>query len=359
MTDADAALVLLIDGRRSLPDLVRDAEAAAGAEGAVRLAGVLADLSDRGLLAGVDAAAAEAPRPTGWRRLAVPRHWTWGGAGVLFEKLYRRGGWVLFRPVALAGLAALGVIGTLAFVYLVAGRYGTPFVVAQKVGVGGMVFLLGRLLVAAVHESAHALTMASFGRRVGKAGLKLVFVFPYAFVDTSDAWFESRRRRIAVSAAGPVSDFTLGGLFSLYALGLPPGTLRDVFFQLAFAAYVGGILNLNPFLERDGYHILVDVLRQPRLRARANEQLRRRLSGVKGWTESAPLVRYSAFRLAWLGLAGLFAVATSLRYEPRLAALLPGPLLWIAMGGLWVAFFVPVVVVVAGPLLGRARGKAS
>ena len=34
--------------------------------------------------------------------------------------------------------------------------------------------------------------------------------------------------------------------------------MRDIFFNLAFAAYVGGFFNLNPFIERDGYHILVD-----------------------------------------------------------------------------------------------------
>ena len=64
-------------------------------------------------------------------------------------------------------------------------------------------FLLGRFLVVAVHETAHGLTMASFGRRVEKAGIKLIAIFPFAFVDTSEAWFEPRRRRIAISAAGP------------------------------------------------------------------------------------------------------------------------------------------------------------
>ena len=101
--------------------------------------------------------------------------------------------------------------------------------------------------------------MASFGRRIERAGLKAIAIFPYAFVDTSEAWFEPRRRRIAVSAAGPVSDFSIGAIFALCALLLPEGIVRDIFFNLAFAAYVGGFFNLNPFIERDGYHILVDV----------------------------------------------------------------------------------------------------
>ena len=124
--------------------------------------------------------------------------------------------------------------------------------------------------------------MASFGRRIHRAGLKLIAIFPYAFVDTSEAWFEPRRRRIAVSAAGPVSDFSLGAIFALCALLLPEGTVRDIFFNLAFAAYVGGFFNLNPFIERDGYHMLVDWLNEPGLRRRAKEQLERRLARRQG-----------------------------------------------------------------------------
>jgi putative peptide zinc metalloprotease protein len=357
-SDSDAALVQLIDGHRSLADLVRAAEDLAGPEGPLRLADVLSELSDRGFLAGVEGSTEEKPRPRGWRRLFVPRQRTWDGAPDLFARLYSSFGYRLLTKPAFVVMGIVASGGLLAFVYLVAGRYGTPFVVARKVGLGGLVFLLGRLGLAAVHEAAHALTMSSFGRRVGPAGLKVVFIFPYAFVDTSDAWFEPRRHRIAVSAAGPVSDFTLGGLFALVALVLRASTLRDVFFQLALAGYIGGLFNLNPFLQRDGYQILVDLLRQPQLKARAQAQLRRRLRGEHG-TESALLVRYSEFRLAWLALAGLFAVAMSLHYETRFAALLPRPLVWSVMAVLWVAFFVPVAVELIGPLLARARARGT
>ena len=118
--------------------------------------------------------------------------------------------------------------------------------VASKFGWGGLVFLLGRFAVVAVHETAHGLTMASFGRRIERAGLKAIAIFPYAFVDTSEAWFETRRRRIAISAAGPVSDFSLGAVFALCALLLPEGVVRDIFFNLAFAAYVGALLQPQP-----------------------------------------------------------------------------------------------------------------
>ena len=120
------------------------------------------------------------------------------------------------------------------------------------------------------------MTLASFGRRARRIGLKVVLVFPYAFVDTSGAWFESRSRRLAISAAGPVTDGLAAAVFSLAALATG-GVARGIAFQLALGAYLGALLNLNPLLERDGYHVLVDLLRQPDLRRRAREHVTRRL----------------------------------------------------------------------------------
>jgi putative peptide zinc metalloprotease protein len=354
VSEDDVQLLRLIDGRHSLADLVRESEGALGAGGPVILVRLLAELEERRLLAGAGPGEPETRR--GLARLLAPRTLTWAGAGDLFERLYARGGWALYTRPALVLVAVLIAAGPLVFAHLIIARYGTPFVVANKVGLGGLVFLAGRLAVAMVHETAHGLTMTSFGRRVGVAGIKLVLVFPYAFVDTSDAWFEPRRRRLAVSAAGPVSDFSLGAVFSFLALVLPAGGQRDIVFQLAFAAYVGGLFNLNPFLERDGYHVLVDLLGEPMLRRRAREDLRRRLSGDGGGA-SRVLVRYSLFALGWSMLAGAFAVGMSIRYETRLAAVLPSPFPWVALAGICAMGFAPVMLTLWSPLRERRKHR--
>ena len=220
LSDNDAHLFELLDGTHSLADLIGIAEQRFGAAGAPRLARLLADLGERGYLAGVAGAETDAAEevPQGFlKRLFKPREKSFERVGGWFEALYRRGGWVLFTRPALYAIAALIVAGLGAFVYLIVGRYGTPFVVAHRVGLGALVFLIGRFAVVAVHETSHGLAMASFGRRIHRAGFKLVVIFPYAFVDTSEAWFEPRNRRIAISAAGPVSDFALGGIFSICA----------------------------------------------------------------------------------------------------------------------------------------------
>ena len=209
----------------------------------------------------------------------------------------------------------------------------------------------------AVHETAHGLAMVAFGRRVRRAGLKLLLVFPYAYVDTSEAWFEPRRHRVAISAAGPISDLSLGALFALGCLALPAGTVRDIFFQLAFAAYLGAFFNLNPFVERDGYQILVDLLREPGLRRRARAQLMRRLSGHGRQDDSRCSRATRCSAVAWSALAACFAVGMSLRYESRLVEVAPEPVVWAALAVVWVVVFLPVLVVLVGPA--RERRRAS
>jgi Zn-dependent protease len=136
------------------------------------------------------------------------------------------------------------------------------------------------------------------------------------YVDTSDAWFEPRRRRIAVSAAGPVCDLCVGGAFALGCLWAPSGAVRDVLFQIACGAYLGAFFNLNPGLDRDGRQIAVDLLRPRALR----------LATV-------------AWSLAGVGIS----VALTWRYESVLAAVAPRPVVWALMGALWLLLLVPVL----------------
>src|SRR5688572_27717165 len=135
LSDNDAKIFEQLDGTRSLVDLIGFAEQQFGPAGSARLARLLADLGERGFLAGVERAAptGQEPEPEGLlRRLFRPRVKTFGGVGAFYERLYRRAGWVLFTKPALIVLGVLAVIGLGVFGYLIAGRYGTPFVVASK-----------------------------------------------------------------------------------------------------------------------------------------------------------------------------------------------------------------------------------
>lgn len=275
----EADLAQLLDGTRDLVELIGEASARLGSEGPARLARLLAELADRGFLAGVEQTE-DGSSQRGWlERLVAPRERPLAFLPKMIAAVYRRGGFLLFTRAARIVLGLIGLAGLVAFVAVIVGRYGTPLVVARRVGLGALVFVAGRFLLVICHELAHGLIAESFGRPVSRAGIKVVLVFPYVFVDTTDAWFESRRRRMMISLAGPLSDVLLGGAFALACWLSPPGSVRDVLFQVAFGGYVAALFNLNPLLERDGYHVLVDLLREPGLRRRAGRRLADVLSG--------------------------------------------------------------------------------
>jgi putative peptide zinc metalloprotease protein len=343
MSADDAELVELIDGETSIASLLAVAGQRLGPEGPGRLASLLADLGDRGLLEGIDEAAA-APAKNGiLQKLFRQRQWTVTWAGPLFDRLYSAGFWLLFTLPSLILFAVIAAAGAVAFVYLIVGGHVSPFVVASRVGLGGLIFLAGRFLVVIAHECAHGLTVSSFGRKVPRAGIKMVFIFPYAFVDTTEAWFEPARRRIAISAAGPVSDLTIGGGAALLTVATT-GTLEDVFFQLALAAYTGAIFNLNPLLDRDGYHILVDVLREPGLRRRSREWLAQRLSGRKAEPDDAGvLLTYAITALVWSLATAAFTIAISQRYYSYMTALAPAWVVWTVLILFYVLMLLPII----------------
>ena len=355
MGDAEAALVRELATDPTLEDLLAASEEEIGADGPARVARLLADLGEHGLLEGT---AVEddpfGPEPGFLERLFTPKEWAFSNPDRVFQAAYRLGGWLLFTAPGLALVTLVSAGGLIAFLRLFLTRHGTPFVVADHLGWGAVAFLGGRLAVVSVHEVGHGLTVASFGRRVRKAGVKVLLIFPFAFVDTSDAWFEPRRRRIAVSAAGPVTDLVMAGGAALIATAAA-GTWSDIAFQVALGAYLGALFNLNPLLDRDGYHILVDLLRQPGLRARSRRRLQLRLAGRPvpddlpsqvGW--------YAVAALGWLLACACFAILMSTRYYHVLVELTGRRgIVWGMFGIFYVLLFLPIVLSVGRPLLMR------
>jgi putative peptide zinc metalloprotease protein len=356
LDEPDAQLLSMLDGRRTIAELLAQATTLLGPTGPGRLARVIAECGDRGLLDGIAATPAAPAEPSPLRRALEPRERTFEWVTDWFVRVYAVWGRLWFSPLAATGLVLLSLSGLVTFSYLIGARYGTPLVVAHRLLLGGLVFIAGRFLLVALHETAHGLALAHYGRRTDRAGLRLVLLFPYAFVDTSEAYFEPRSHRMVISAAGPVSDFACGAAFSIACALSPRGNVRDVLFQLAFAAYVGAFFNANPFLDRDGYQILSDWLGEPRLRERARAQLSARLSGTAGEVEgSSVLGRYGIAGLVWSLIGAGFVVVLSLRYYDRLAALAPHGVVVAGFAGFFVLLLLPVAFALGMPLLRRAR----
>jgi putative peptide zinc metalloprotease protein len=352
----DAALIQMLDGRLTVAELLTQSTDVLGSSGPGRLARLIAGLGERGMLDGIAPTPVAEPEPGLLARAFKPREKLFGWLPGYFERAYRHWGRIFFSPLTVSLLVMLSVAGVAVFAYLVGARYGTPLVVANRVVIGGAVFIVGRFAIVMVHELAHGMALAHYKRKTTRAGIRLLFIFPYAFVDTSEAYFESRMHRIVISAAGPATDFSLAALFSIMCAVSPKGNLREVFFQLAFAGYVGAFFNANPFLDRDGYQILCEWLREPKLKERARAQLRARLSGTMTEDEGSPvLARYAVAGLVWSVIGVGFVVVLSLRYYDRLSALLPHS---VVIGGFVlfvIVLLLPVVFALVMPMISRAR----
>jgi putative peptide zinc metalloprotease protein len=216
--------------------------------------------------------ALEAQSAEGWGqhvlRALRGRTFSFGGVDAFYSALYRALGWVFFTRPFLALFALVAAAGFGAFLLLLYQPVTERVFEVQTVG-GLVAFWAALLLSFALHESAHALAVKHYGRRVPRGGVMLYYGMPAAFVDTSDIWMAGRKARIVVSAAGPLCDLLVGGVAAIAALSFPEWSLVGGAYRLAVACYVATLFNLNPLLELDGYFILVDALRLPDLRRRA------------------------------------------------------------------------------------------
>ncbi|MFZ5917883.1 MAG: cyclic nucleotide-binding domain-containing protein [Chloroflexota bacterium] len=234
--------------------------------------------------------AVAARRPVRWSERLVQsffhREFVIGGLDAPLRRLYRAGLRLLFAPPMLILLALLALGGLAAFFLALEGGAATYAIF--KLDLPGLpdslVYLLGflalyvaNLLTIFLHELAHALTTKHFGREVHRGGFMVYWGLPAFFVDTQDIWLEPKGARIAVSLAGPLADFVVGGVCALAAFFLPHWGGSVFLFKMAFMAYASILMNLNPLLELDGYFILSDWLDMPNLRARSLDFVRRQL----------------------------------------------------------------------------------
>ncbi len=207
---------------------------------------------------------------------------------------------VLAAAVSLAGLAAFAMV-------LHRGGF------ALLSSTGSLVAGLGLLIVlnyAAIisHELAHALACKHYGRKANGGGTMLYMGLPAFYVDTTDTWMLPKPKRIAVSAVGPFAQMFLAGASAAVAWAAPHFALSPLFFKFAVLSYFSIFLNLNPFLELDGYYILIDWLEMPDLKGRAkafvkNELFPRLRSLTKLSVEERIYTAFGLGGLAWSALA--------------------------------------------------------
>lgn len=141
--------------------------------------------------------------------------------------------------------------------------------------------------VKVLHELAHAFTCKRFGGRCHEIGLMFLVFTPCLYCNVTDAWMlRSRWRRIAISAAGILTELHLAAIAVLVWRFTQPGVAHAISLNVIIVCSVGTILfNGNPLLKYDGYYMLSDLVRVPNLWSEARQRL---FGRVGEWFLGAP-----------------------------------------------------------------------
>ena len=136
-------------------------------------------------------------------------------------------------------------------------------------------FLLLYPLVKLLHELGHAFAIKHYGGQVTEMGIMLMVFVPVPYVNAHSAMsFPDKYQRMLVSAMGIIVESTLSVFALLLWLNIEPGLLRTICLDVML---IGGIstllINGNPLLKFDGYHVLSDASESPNLASRAKKQL--------------------------------------------------------------------------------------
>jgi putative peptide zinc metalloprotease protein len=224
--------------------------------------------------------------------------------------LYRRLSFLFTRP-AFAFYGALLALGAMAIVEQSGRREGADVLTGSDMMLLPLFLaMLGASVV--IHELAHALACKHFGREVKAFGFTFMNRFlPSVYADVTDMWMSTRKARMAVSFAGPLSGMLIGSASAATAWLLPPGTASSFLWLFSLVITGLSLASLYPclYVESDGYHILSDWLRLPALREHSRKFLSERLRALFHRGRMRPMTSDERAFLLY-GLASIATLAT-------------------------------------------------
>ena len=221
--------------------------------------------------------------------------------------------WLYRRPAVIA-LHLLALFGLITFAILSSsGQFGlTRFPHGFLAEIPYLILIQAVIIFG--HEIAHGLTVKWAGKDVERGGLTLALFVPLTFyIETQDMWMETRKsRKLAVSWAGPLVNLLAVGLCCPLLFVIDPGSLlASVLYKTAAISLFLFFMNVNPFIETDGYFLLMDSLDIRSLNRKGQEFIKYTLwrkikSGAPFTREQRVLTIYGLCLSAWsLVAAGL------------------------------------------------------
>jgi putative peptide zinc metalloprotease protein len=167
------------------------------------------------------------------------------------------------------------------------------------------------LILGFFHESAHGLTCKHYGGEVHSMGLMFLYLTPCFFVDVTEGWISATRvQRMATIIAGIWVEMTICGVAMIVWINTQRGQwIHDFAYEIILLTGIAVVvINLNPLIKLDGYHLLTEMVGIPDLKERSTAFL-------SGWFQSRVLripVDVPIVQRRRVGIFALYAFASGL-----------------------------------------------
>jgi putative peptide zinc metalloprotease protein len=371
---ADMQLYELMDGRRTIQEILVEHLERAGVFAIDRLARLTANLRINGFFGDEPPPLYEKLRARRamrdplvrasmfLRRLVMWDVARWSNANGFVDRVYRLGGRLAFTRVGGALVVGFGLYGLWLWFEEVRDPKFQLATIGGSYVLGILVLLMLQVISISVHEAGHALAIRHYKRQVRGMGFMIQYLFPCFYVDSTDMSMGTRGQRIVVSLAGPFAGLTTAAGCAV-AAAVMPGTLAgELAFKGASIFVFQFIFNLLPILELDGYYVLIDALDAPFLRQRSMWFVRtaalRKLRARAKWTREE--IGLALFGTTAIVTSLLTLVLSVLLWRSRIVIafgelLAIGPLGVIGFGILVLVFVGPLAVAVIARLVGIAK----
>jgi len=125
------------------------------------------------------------------------------------------------------------------------------------------VFYLVAITAMCWHELAHGHAVKHYGGRVPSMGFLLIYLTPAFYTDIGQGQvLASRYQRLIISLAGAWAELYICAVATFIWWGTSPDTaVHDVAYMMMLITGIASVLiNFNPLMKLDGYHILCEVL---------------------------------------------------------------------------------------------------
>jgi len=371
---ADLQLYLLMDGQRSIQEILIASLERTGVFSIERLARLTAAMRANGffgeepplvyekLLARRAMRDPIARSSMFLRRLVTWDIARWSNADGVVDRVYRAGGWLAFTRIGGTLLVGFGLYGLWLWFEEVRNPKLQLLTIDGSYVLGILALTVLQVISISVHEAGHALAIRHYKRRVRRFGFAMYYLFPCFYVDSTDMTLGSRSQRIVVSLSGPFAGLTTPAACAVAAAALP-GTLQgELAFKAASLFVFQFVFNLLPILELDGYHVLVDALDAPFLRQRALWFVRtaapRKLRARAKWSRDE--IGLAAFGATAIVTSVLTLALSILLWRSRITVaarelLAVGPVGIVVFGILVLVFVGPLAVAVIARFVGIGR----